>query len=213
MALSTSCAVKVLSPAGLSQALTQKRSHCKGCIASVLDPRKLDSRRTKGSSLLFGKQLVISHQIRASQKRAPLIRASKEQQNGANTAVQEKEEEPVIVEKVDKAKQTEEEAQLTLSDINPVSLGRRSREFFNDVWKRLTDLGQLTRSSPSDVDPVLVRPPWVMLPHYEQCAFARPLYEVAGPKSVEWHRKGKPEASTQGLTYTGYYALTFRLES
>lgn len=40
---------------------------------------------------------------------------------------------------------------LSLDDVNPVGLGRRSRQLFDDVWRRLTDLGQLTSSTrPSD---------------------------------------------------------------
>lgn len=38
-----------------------------------------------------------------------------------------------------------------MDDVNPVGLGRRSRQLFDDVWRRLTDLGQLTSSTrPSD---------------------------------------------------------------
>ncbi|CAM6019204.1 unnamed protein product [Sphagnum balticum] len=36
---------------------------------------------------------------------------------------------------------------LSLEDVNPVGLGRRSRQLFDNVWRRLTDLGQLTSST------------------------------------------------------------------
>ncbi|GBG88070.1 hypothetical protein CBR_g46441 [Chara braunii] len=39
---------------------------------------------------------------------------------------------------------------LSLEDVNPVGLGRRSRQFFDDVWRRLTQLGQLATSRPED---------------------------------------------------------------
>lgn len=35
---------------------------------------------------------------------------------------------------------------LSLEDVNPVGLGRRSRQLFDEVWRRFTELGQLTRS-------------------------------------------------------------------
>lgn len=39
---------------------------------------------------------------------------------------------------------------LSLDDVNPVGLGRRSRQLFDNVWRRLTDLGQLTTTRPTD---------------------------------------------------------------
>lgn len=41
---------------------------------------------------------------------------------------------------------------LSLDDVNPVGLGRRSRQLFDDVWRRFTELGQLTRSPRDDED-------------------------------------------------------------
>ncbi|CAM6126680.1 unnamed protein product [Calypogeia fissa] len=46
--------------------------------------------------------------------------------------------------------------QLTLDDVNPVGLGRKARQLYDDVWKRLTELGQLTRSYDDDLEQVLV---------------------------------------------------------
>lgn len=40
---------------------------------------------------------------------------------------------------------------ITLDDVNPVRLGRRTRQVFDDAWRRLTKLGLLTSASrPSD---------------------------------------------------------------
>lgn len=39
---------------------------------------------------------------------------------------------------------------LSLEDVNPVGLGRRSRQLFDEVWRRFTELGQLTRSPRDD---------------------------------------------------------------
>lgn len=40
---------------------------------------------------------------------------------------------------------------LTLDDVNPVGLGRRTRQIFDTAWRRLTNLGQLTSASrPTD---------------------------------------------------------------
>lgn len=51
-------------------------------------------------------------------------------------------------------------SKLTLDDVNPVGLGRRSRQIFDDVWKRLTQLGQLAQPAPrEEFDPVLIAGP------------------------------------------------------
>lgn len=40
---------------------------------------------------------------------------------------------------------------LTLDDVNPVGLGRRTRQIFDSAWRRLTNLGQLTSATrPTD---------------------------------------------------------------
>lgn len=39
---------------------------------------------------------------------------------------------------------------LSLEDVNPIGLGRRSREIFDGVWRKLTELGQLTSSPRAD---------------------------------------------------------------
>lgn len=43
--------------------------------------------------------------------------------------------------------------------VNPIALGQRSRQLFNDVWTRVNQLGGIMRSSPvdEDIDRVLVR--------------------------------------------------------
>jgi hypothetical protein len=46
--------------------------------------------------------------------------------------------------------------QLTLDDVNPVGLGRKARQLYDGVWKRLTELGQLTRSYDDELEQVLV---------------------------------------------------------
>lgn len=38
-----------------------------------------------------------------------------------------------------------ETQKITLDDVNPIGLGRKSRQLFDDVWKRLVQLGQLTQ--------------------------------------------------------------------
>lgn len=146
MALSS--AAKVGTSSSWSHQLTSKRLECSKCSSFS---RNVVSNRL-GSHRSLRKELGVTLRVSERRTRTNIVCASGEG-NESDTAVKEKQEENVVP---DKAKPTEEDVQLTLSDINPVSLGRRSREFFNDVWKRLTDLGQLTRSSPSDVDTVLV---------------------------------------------------------
>eukprot|EP00271_Cylindrocystis_brebissonii_P005442 TRINITY_DN17469_c0_g1_i1.p1 TRINITY_DN17469_c0_g1~~TRINITY_DN17469_c0_g1_i1.p1 ORF type:complete len:696 (-),score=87.41 TRINITY_DN17469_c0_g1_i1:454-2541(-) len=49
---------------------------------------------------------------------------------------------------------------LSLDDVNPVGLGRRSRQLFDDVWRRLIQLGQLTQPPlEEEYESVLVQGP------------------------------------------------------
>lgn len=47
---------------------------------------------------------------------------------------------------------------LSLDDVNPVGLGRRSRQLFDEVWRKFSGLGQISRTIRSDdQDDLLVR--------------------------------------------------------
>uniref|UniRef100_A0A1D1YN47 Uncharacterized protein At2g37660, chloroplastic n=1 Tax=Anthurium amnicola TaxID=1678845 RepID=A0A1D1YN47_9ARAE len=49
---------------------------------------------------------------------------------------------------------------LTLGDVNPVGLGRKSRQMFDEVWRKFSGLGQLSRTSTaSPADVTLIRGP------------------------------------------------------
>ncbi|XP_008776756.1 protein HIGH CHLOROPHYLL FLUORESCENCE PHENOTYPE 173, chloroplastic [Phoenix dactylifera] len=51
---------------------------------------------------------------------------------------------------------------LTLEDVNPVGLGRRSRQLFDEVWRKFSGLGQISRTPTADdrlLDAVLIRGP------------------------------------------------------
>uniref|UniRef100_A0A7I4B1K6 NAD(P)-binding domain-containing protein n=1 Tax=Physcomitrium patens TaxID=3218 RepID=A0A7I4B1K6_PHYPA len=51
----------------------------------------------------------------------------------------------------DSGKDDADQVTITLDDVNPVRLGRRTRQVFDDAWRRLTKLGLLTSASrPSD---------------------------------------------------------------
>jgi hypothetical protein len=41
---------------------------------------------------------------------------------------------------------------LILDEVNPIALGRRSRQAFDDVWQQFTKLSSPTRSSSFDLD-------------------------------------------------------------
>ncbi|KAK3206638.1 hypothetical protein Dsin_020684 [Dipteronia sinensis] len=58
----------------------------------------------------------------------------------------------------------EEEGQavsLSLDDVNPVGLGRKSRQIFDEVWRKFSGLGQISRTSRDDdkesLDALLIR--------------------------------------------------------
>ncbi|CAL9774332.1 unnamed protein product [Musa acuminata subsp. burmannicoides] len=45
---------------------------------------------------------------------------------------------------------------VTLDDVNPVGLGRRSRQIFDEVWRKFSGLGQISRSLTDDDDGLLL---------------------------------------------------------
>lgn len=63
----------------------------------------------------------------------------------------------------DKKKGRDDEApsvSLRLDDVNPVGLGRKSRQIFDEVWRKFSGLGQISRT-PTDemLDSVMIRGP------------------------------------------------------
>lgn len=61
-------------------------------------------------------------------------------------------------------KQQEEQQQqvsITLDDVNPVGLGRKSRQIFDEVWRKFSGLGQISRTTRPDdmeaLDALLIR--------------------------------------------------------
>ncbi|KAL4277881.1 hypothetical protein GQ457_03G042680 [Hibiscus cannabinus] len=55
----------------------------------------------------------------------------------------------------------QQQVSLSLDDVNPVGLGRKSRQIFDDVWRKFSGLGQISRTSRADeregLDALLVR--------------------------------------------------------
>lgn len=51
----------------------------------------------------------------------------------------------------------EESSSLTLDDVNPVGLGRKSRQLFDEVWRKFSGLGQISRTIRDDDDSLLIR--------------------------------------------------------
>jgi hypothetical protein len=50
---------------------------------------------------------------------------------------------------------------ISLDDVNPVGLGRRSRQLFDEVWRKFSGLGQISRTTRADdkdaLDALLIR--------------------------------------------------------
>ncbi|KAF9616879.1 hypothetical protein IFM89_032841 [Coptis chinensis] len=46
---------------------------------------------------------------------------------------------------------------IGLEDVNPVGLGRKSRQIFDEVWRKFSGLGQISRSVDESLDTVLIR--------------------------------------------------------
>ncbi|KAK8584684.1 hypothetical protein V6N13_138636 [Hibiscus sabdariffa] len=55
----------------------------------------------------------------------------------------------------------QQQVSLSLDDVNPVGLGRKSRQIFDDVWRKFSGLGQISRTSRADereaLDALLIR--------------------------------------------------------
>ncbi|MED6120568.1 hypothetical protein PIB30_022085 [Stylosanthes scabra] len=49
----------------------------------------------------------------------------------------------------------ENRLQLSLDDVNPVGLGRKSRQIFDEVWRKFSGLGQISRTTRTDDDDAL----------------------------------------------------------
>lgn len=60
-----------------------------------------------------------------------------------------------------KKKQKQQQRGLDLEDVNPVGLGRRSRQLLDEVWRKFSGLGQISSTSRADerdaLDALLVR--------------------------------------------------------
>ncbi|KAE8700591.1 HCF173 protein [Hibiscus syriacus] len=57
--------------------------------------------------------------------------------------------------------QQQQQVSLSLDDVNPVGLGRKSRQIFDDVWRKFSGLGQISRTTHADereaLDALLIR--------------------------------------------------------
>ncbi|KAB1213033.1 hypothetical protein CJ030_MR5G013087 [Morella rubra] len=57
--------------------------------------------------------------------------------------------------------QQEPSVSISLDDVNPVGLGRRSRQLFDEVWRKFSGLGQISRTTRADdkeaLDALLIR--------------------------------------------------------
>ncbi|KAL4331778.1 hypothetical protein GQ457_07G032890 [Hibiscus cannabinus] len=57
--------------------------------------------------------------------------------------------------------QQQQQVSLSLDDVNPVGLGRKSRQIFDDVWRKFSGLGQISRTPRADereaLDALLIR--------------------------------------------------------
>ncbi|XP_057813208.2 protein HIGH CHLOROPHYLL FLUORESCENCE PHENOTYPE 173, chloroplastic isoform X2 [Cryptomeria japonica] len=54
------------------------------------------------------------------------------------------------VEEDDKEQEGKQSVSLSLEDVNPVGLGRKSRQVFDEVWRKFSELGQLSRTPRTD---------------------------------------------------------------
>ncbi|KAK6267798.1 hypothetical protein QUC31_011958 [Theobroma cacao] len=61
----------------------------------------------------------------------------------------------------DQPQQQQQQVSLSLDDVNPVGLGRKSRQIFDEVWRKFSGLGQISRTTRVDdreaLDALLIR--------------------------------------------------------
>lgn len=92
-------------------------------------------------------------------------RASSEPENGGSkkteTVAENDKSELVSEMRTDKEQKQQQQRRLELEDVNPVGLGRRSRQLFDEVWRKFSGLGQISRTSLPDerdaLDALLIR--------------------------------------------------------
>lgn len=57
--------------------------------------------------------------------------------------------------------QQQQQVSISLDDVNPVGLGRKSRQIFDEVWRKFSGLGQISRTTRADdmeaLDALLIR--------------------------------------------------------
>ncbi|KDO67104.1 hypothetical protein CISIN_1g0075871mg, partial [Citrus sinensis] len=57
--------------------------------------------------------------------------------------------------------QQQQPVSISLDDVNPVGLGRKSRQIFDEVWRKFSGLGQISRTTRADdkdsLDALLIR--------------------------------------------------------
>lgn len=67
--------------------------------------------------------------------------------------------------------QQQQPVSISLDDVNPVGLGRKSRQIFDEVWRKFSGLGQISRTTRTDdkesLDALLIR-------EGPMCEFATP---------------------------------------
>lgn len=136
-------------------------------------PASWGTRAVTRSELGKGGGEVNGRSEKAAKGKTKRKQSQKKQQ--ATAAVNERKEEK---EETDQSKQPSEQEQqqqmavaaaspvvsITLDDVNPVGLGRKSRQMFDEVWRKFSGLGQLSRTSTavaddSLLDPALIRGP------------------------------------------------------
>ncbi|OMO83301.1 hypothetical protein CCACVL1_11450 [Corchorus capsularis] len=65
------------------------------------------------------------------------------------------------VTKTQQQEQQQQQVSLSLDDVNPVGLGRKSRQIFDEVWRKFSNLGQISRTNRADdieaLDALLIR--------------------------------------------------------
>ncbi|OMO73894.1 hypothetical protein COLO4_26806 [Corchorus olitorius] len=65
------------------------------------------------------------------------------------------------VTKTQQQEQQQQQVSLSLDDVNPVGLGRKSRQIFDEVWRKFSNLGQISRTTRADdieaLDALLIR--------------------------------------------------------
>ncbi|KAL8104316.1 hypothetical protein AgCh_028509 [Apium graveolens] len=111
-------------------------------------------------SLTFTRPCATSSSSSSSSSSSTSATTKKKQKNKKKGNDDDEDEEESEKEKDQVVKSSDDDSlsmMKRLDDVNPVGLGRKSRQIFDEVWRKFSGLGQISRTIRTDDDAILIR--------------------------------------------------------